>query len=530
MRPNDVAALLFAALVTIAAPTQVRAQSENDPRTISERLRHFQVDQIDPKTFDPLTGGVFALVYYAIPPSVVSDSFREFLQSAAGARVDQLIGASPSSGAATTTASKTGISELLGVALEAGSLTQTLDHGVATVRANGDGLYRFFSNQPIFTACSEQSPDCNRSAWLKDIELSASFNVSDAGGAAVTGTDATGAPAGFAAALTRRQFSSASFRWAILNKRDLRSAQYREKWIGWFSQNEPSLTQAGADLLSFVDAALSGINRVPGRNNTVEDRYVPWLRETRMALQSASGSQSTEQILAQRLDVLLDEMRQLDPQFDTKLQELAEAYVRYFSLRRSLESTIVTEPALTFEYTYSEPLLQPRLNTIKVAWAYSFGNTEDASNPGTFTLNGGGSWFQSPQQIDAGQSAKRWKDFQFAAQFDRPLGPADSPVQLSAGAYLQFQVNPNLITVPDGATALPGTTIPLPTDGHQILSEKGSIVVLQAVFTIQKPGSGFKIPIGISWSNRTELVAGNEVRGHVGFTFDTSPLALIPGT
>jgi hypothetical protein len=40
---------------------------------------------------------------------------------------------------------------------------------------------------------------------------------------------------------------------------------------------------------------------------------------------------------------------------------------------------------------------------------------------------------------------------------------------------------------------------------------------------------GVKVPIGFSWANRTELVTGSQVRGHVGITFDTAPLFLLNG-
>jgi hypothetical protein len=33
-----------------------------------------------------------------------------------------------------------------------------------------------------------------------------------------------------------------------------------------------------------------------------------------------------------------------------------------------------------------------------------------------------------------------------------------------------------------------------------------------------------KIPFGVTWSNRTELIKANEVRGHIGFTFDWDSL------
>ena len=74
-----------------------------------------------------------------------------------------------------------------------------------------------------------------------------------------------------------------------------------------------------------------------------------------------------------------------------------------------------------------------------------------------------------------------------------------------------------------------GTQIPLAAPGLAVLSEKGHVFVAQASLTIQLGSSGIKIPLGISWANRTDLVVGNQVRGHVGVTIDTSSLALLSG-
>src|SRR5262249_37765981 len=117
-----------------------------------------------------------------------------------------------------------------------------------------------------------------------------------------------------------------------------------------------------------------------------------------------------------------------------------------------------------------------------------------------------------------------------ALQFDRPLGPADSGAQLSVGAYYQYQIHSGIIMIPSDATTLPGTNIALPPTGTPILAQRGSIFVAQAVMTLRLSTSGLKVPIGISWSNRTELLPGNEVRGHIGFTFDSTPLSLLTGS
>jgi hypothetical protein len=189
----------------------------------------------------------------------------------------------------------------------------------------------------------------------------------------------------------------------------------------------------------------------------------------------------------------------------------------------------VTAPALTVEYSYTEPQIEPRLHAVKVAFGYSPKPRGGGANPGTITLNGGFGFYNEPQLTGSGTDTARWRDVHAALQFDRPLGPPDSAAQLSVGLYYQYQPNPTVVLVPPGSTMLPGTVIPVSPAGLTLLGEAGSLVVGQAMLTIRIPGSGMRIPLGISWSNRTELATGNEVRGHVGFTFDPSALFLLTG-
>jgi hypothetical protein len=71
--------------------------------------------------------------------------------------------------------------------------------------------------------------------------------------------------------------------------------------------------------------------------------------------------------------------------------------------------------------------------------------------------------------------------------------------------------------------------IPVAPGLHQspatLLAPKGNIVVAQAMVNFALK-SGTRLPLGVTWSNRTDLLKGNEFRGHVGFTFDWSSLLL----
>jgi hypothetical protein len=65
------------------------------------------------------------------------------------ARVDKQIGASSTSKGTTDLVSRPSTSELLGLALQVGALTETVSGSVATFQANAEGAYRAIIGEPI---------------------------------------------------------------------------------------------------------------------------------------------------------------------------------------------------------------------------------------------------------------------------------------------------------------------------------------------------------------------------------------------
>jgi hypothetical protein len=538
-------AVFLVALAAASPPSIAQAQTfgEADSRPLDDRLSYFFVQDPGEEASlraagadalaDPLNN-TFALVYYALPPGEANAPFRAFLQLAQRARVDQQIGAS-ARGGASGVASRTGLASVLGLALESGAVTQTVGQNLMTLRANADGLYRFLSNPAIFSPCGA-GPGCGASQFLATLELSASFSVSDADTETVSGTvPGSDNQIAFTSAAGTRQLRTATARYAVLNSRDLRSPEYRERWARWLQQNATALRAEGSLLLAQAEALSEAVDTtnekgLPTSEAGGPSQYQVWRQQTLKQLEGATlDEEGFRQLYARRLDDLVARMRKLDPEFDVKLERLADAYARYLSTRRSLAVSLVTDPALTVEYNFTNPPLQPKLHTVRVAYAYSPQGTS-GPNPGTITLNAGLGFFDRPQPTGTLGEAERWRDLHLAVQFDRPLGPPDSAAQLSMGLYYQYLPNPSIIEMPSGSTVLPGTTIPLTPGGAILLGESGSLFVGQAVLTIRIPGSGLRMPIGFSWSNRTEFATGNEVRGHVGFTFDPATLFLLAGS
>jgi len=454
--------------------------------------------------------------------TMFATTFNKLLQAVENGRVDEQSGGSATAGGAASAAEKAGITGLITGALESGAMTQTLSQNVLTLRGNADGLFRFLTGQPVIPICaSPTDTSCDASPW-NNLELTTSLAVSGSNTQAVSGQTPTGTQVAGLLTSDKRQFSSASARYVILNSRDLRSPSYRTAWLAWYNSNLTQLKTVGGDLLKGQDDIFNPLMLDKDAKGNLF--YDQWLMDTVSLLKGVKPvtEAGLEAVFQKQLAILETRIRVIVPDLNTKLDTASSAYGRFFALNnQGIE--LANKPMLTFEATYSEPSLQPKVVDATAIFAWS-PKAKGTTNPGTLTLNGGVSFYTKAQPTDTRGNTSTIKDAQFAGQFDRPLGTSGAAT-LSIGGYFQYQLSPGLINIPAGTVA-PGTNIPLPGNAMQLLAPKGTIAVAQASITLQLPNSGVKVPIGISWSNRTDLLTGNEIRAHIGFTFDTHSLLL----
>ena len=549
-----VAILSICTLACAQTPAPNPAAPPPDTRTLAQRLAGFDIKTL--KTLQPGDQKGIALaidpqkhfrafLLYQLPPQGINSAFADFLKTVESARVDQQLGnASPASGAGTSTVAQTGLTSLVSMAFASGALTQTIDQNAVTLHANGDGLYRFVTNQPVIPVCVTGDTSC-QPGWAKNLDLSATFNVSGAGTQTLTGTTASNnTPAGISALLNKHEFSSATVQYAIWNDRDLRSSGYQKSFMKWFQQNKAQLSAAGQKLDTAIAALLNKYDTLADKDKNNPDALTPyqqWIVQAAGEVAKAlapNSSITVEQAVAAQFDDLITKVGAADSQYATNLQNLSQAYVSFFTAKQQLGENMITAPQFLVQATYSEPMLQPKIINTKLSYAWSPGTgsrtkaaactsaatpqSGSCGNPGTVTVNFGADLYQTPQPTGVATSTSRFRDVQAAFQFDGPIGSATSPAQFSLGGYYQYQPKPGVFMVPSGATTVPNTDIPLPPNGATILTNtRGSLFVVQAVVTVQIASAGVKVPIGISWSNKTDLVNGNEVRAHIGFTFNS---------
>jgi len=131
-------------------------------------------------------------------PSVLESAINSFLSSAAESRIDSQNGASAGGSGTTSAVERSGISDVLGVALEAGAVTQTVSGSNLTLQGNALSLYRFATSQEVFQYCPQEQADCrgDLEKYLNKISGSATLGLSNASTQTVKGTVAgpTAAP------------------------------------------------------------------------------------------------------------------------------------------------------------------------------------------------------------------------------------------------------------------------------------------------------------------------------------------------
>ena len=163
--------------------------------------------------------------------------------------------------------------------------------------------------------------------------------------------------------------------------------------------------------------------------------------------------------------------------------------------RSTLLNEVANGSILTFEYTNTRQVDLPDLSNFRLIYENGLGGRAD------FTANTSLTIFNRKQ---TGPDSDRLRDFQLSGQLDVPLS---NP--LKAGNFVlsfsgKFQRMVENIT----------------TDSGMMMDTKGNIGIGQVKLIIPIKGSGVKIPISLTFANRTELIKEKEVRGNFGFTLD----------
>ncbi|MGH9383467.1 MAG: hypothetical protein ACRD2N_04170, partial [Vicinamibacterales bacterium] len=421
------------------------------------------------------------------------------LRSVEEARIDKQVGA-PGNGAGSTSAvSKGAVPSILGIAVENGALTQTTSDTTVTLRGNLVGWLDLIKNQGFIASYQDDG------AFVRQLRrVSYSFTLNTDTGETAAAPSGLG---GFSPAAIRKQLSETgqqlagySVRFAVWDQRDPRTAKNR--------------AAVATMLTPAIDAALKADNFLADVLNSTEYNF-KWLPETATLLNNPTlDEKGLSRVLYRQLEVIRLHMINRIDGFDERVTKALLALEGYDKARLKVFQAMQRRPLVAAEYVVARDRELPDKATWRVIAEGQWGPRLDLTANVSWTLQ------RPTTPVSSGSTGRDLRDFQAAAQLEAPLASAEKVLASTSGigvpsialAYLSQKLN-------DTATiAFAGNTFTL---------EEGWIHVVQAKVTLPVKGSGVKVPLSISFANRTELLKEKTIRGHVGLTFDLDVLSAL---
>jgi hypothetical protein len=217
-----------------------------------------------------------------------------------------------------------------------------------------------------------------------------------------------------------------------------------------------------------------------------------WYAEASVAVGNATAG-NTDAVVRQQLIKL--QSLDLTPQLLALIDNFSTKLITYRNDRDALLEMVAKGPLITVEYLNERrPGLIDTSNINFIAETGLFKGKADLTYNGSITL-------YNSKPI---APMRRVRDFDQSLRLDVPLGDVrkiGNFLLTFAGQYKRIQDDES-------------------TDTGTLYSPEGDIATGQLRLTIPIKGTGVKIPISLSFANRTELIKEREIRGNFGFTLD----------
>ena len=384
----------------------------------------------------------------------------QLLAAAEENRTDKQLGADGRTAGSTSLVSKGGIPRILAFAVENGGLEETQSGTTVTFRGTPAGIIRTLADKGYLQTTVRNDPAVR---VLQKFAFGVSFDTS-------RGVDSGDRPT-FTG--SNDQLSAVSGRFSILDQRDPRRAQYDPQWNMLASGVGVSAAAAAG---SFVAAALG------------DAAFTAWLTAARNAL--AAAPMSAYEV------VIRDQLRELRtaglaPNTLAAAATLRSNYDLLLAQRQRILDDAARGAQLVLDYTNDRSANGE--DTSNVRLVASVGQQIDLTGNVSATFFNG---------TLPSATTKRLRDFQGALQLDIPLGRAETTGRyVLAFAYKIEHVLNDIVSV-NGIT------------------RKGLVSVGQLKLTIPVKDTAVRIPVSVTFANRSELVKEKVVRGNVGVTYD----------
>lgn len=437
------------------------------------------------------------------------------LQAANQLRTDQQLGPGATAAGTSSLVAKAGSATLMSLALDTGVLTRTVNGSTATLTANADEVFRLISgsDEEICTSnCAQQG--FGHKYLLNPLNLVATFALAQSSSSNTpTSGQASGTTANNVSTATvpsgAGKLSSFTAKYQFLNRFDPRDSKFADQWRTKVQSLAPVAITAGNSIQAVYEELLKDTNFKAALNTRDQDELD--------LLYAAADDPTGNKLLAAFETLWLHVMQTAlsDPGLPALVAKAMQDQATYRSSWNAAVASVVGT-MVSAQYTYNKPLNQPETHDFTFILAQSF------KDHGTLTFNGAVSVYQGA--LPAGAKYGRVHYGQVSGEYDRNVTSVQSTYQwqFNIAGYWQYLPQPSVLNIPAGTVA-PGTTIPLPNGTQEFVGTAGSLWVAQAGFTLKGP-NGVNIPVGVSWSNKTDLLRGTKVGGQIGISYNFSSI------
>jgi hypothetical protein len=504
MLRRRLACITIVVFLLILFPLRTFSQSSS-PKSAQDEALDLLVTQYSAQTTNDgklaviTSPGNFAPYFLVTTNPAQATINQKLFQDFEDQRIDKQVTTSSSSAGSTSVANTGSVPWLFGFAVEHGALTQSVENNQIVFRGNVANVISALHSQNYissYVTLQEQN------ALIRNIaktSFSISFNA-----AQNTNGSIVSSPGASSTSSKQNTLAGFSIHYDIYNHRDPRDSKWERTW---------------------ADVRLK-MGTLPNATATfrkaIKTESADWEKHTREEFQLLGASPTDAQVRAFLKHIADDLVARFGSSAEVKAaaQDVAAALISSRQIEGEAFTAIMHSPTLSFEYSYVRQTTGQVPTTIQGGTPSLTSSIPNLSNfnlifntylvaGSQLTLNGSADIFDS---IPIGSRAGQLRDCRISAQLDIPLKEITNvgkPTLTFSGLFLDLFQQPLGQQVKVNGVAVDRT---------------GSIGLFQAKISIPVKGSGLKIPISFTASNRTELIKENDVRGAIGVTFDLDSL------
>jgi hypothetical protein len=417
-----------------------------------------------------------------LAPNEISRSF--FLDSQKK-RLDKQVGASGNSAGNTSLTVKGGAPAIIGWAVEQGAATSDVTGNTVTVRVNPFNLGKaLIASQGIVEL---SRPNNNLfDSFLRKLTVGVSFDI----------TRGTNPPVFIG---SKQQISAFTARYEFINHRNPLRNEYKTQRENFFSSQTGNLDGIAAAVLGVVKRA-DNTFQYPILNRFIDETNIDLANIPKTGLSDVEHRDKvTKVVLAHLAKLPIEELGKIKELTDA-LKDYTEKTKAFQDDRDKLIEEFNKGAVAAFEYTNNREPIAPDTSNFRFIWEKGVFRKTD------FTINASLTMYNKKPVITG---VKRIRDFQFALSSETPLGNI-------------FGNGEATLTFAGRFERLNGDTVN--ALGIVTPNSKGNMAVGQIKLTIPIADWGIKLPLSVTFANRTDLIKENTVRMNFGFTYDLDPL------